>query len=66
MFECLLSTLARVCAVEIKRECVEKLQLLVILEQVLCLDPFRGLRILGDLSLQPVLPLDLARQHPLG
>src|SRR5262249_55198738 len=50
MFEFLLSALAWMCAIEIERKRVEKLQLLVVLEQVVVLDPARGLRILHQPS----------------
>src|SRR4029450_12762103 len=66
VFECLLGALAWMRTIEIERKRVEKLQLLVVLEQVIFLDPFRGLRILRNPSFQPLLPIDLASHHPLG
>src|SRR6516162_1452408 len=65
MFEFLLGALAWMRPIEIERERVEKLQLLVILEQMILLDPARGLRIFNDLSFQLALPIDLASEHPL-
>src|SRR5713101_6143139 len=55
--EFLLAALAWMRAIEIERERIEKLQLPVILEQVLLLDPLGRLRILRDLGFELLLPI---------
>src|SRR5262245_28272852 len=65
VLELRLAALARMDAVEIERKRVEELELLVVLEQPLLLDPARCLRILAELGLEPLLALELAVEHSL-
>ena len=53
-------------SVEVERKRVEELQLLVVLEQLSLLQPLRGLGILDDLRLQPLLPFEFAVEHLVG
>ena len=64
-FEILLAALAGVNAVEIKRQRIDKLQLLVVLEYLALVQPAGRLRIARKLALQPFLPLDLPIEHPI-
>ena len=54
-----------VLAVEVERQCIEELELLVVLHQMAILDPGGRGRILGKLGLQTVLPFQfgVARQR---
>ena len=65
VLELRLAALARVDPVEIERKRIEELELLVVLEQPLLLDPARCLRILAELGLEPLLSIDLAVEHSL-
>ena len=57
----LLAALTGMGPVEVERQGVEELQLLVVLEEVLLLEPCRRLRIPRDLVLQSFLPIQFAR-----
>jgi len=59
------TALAWVRPIEIERERIEELELLVVLEQPLVRDPGRRLRVLGEFSLEPLLTIDLAVEHSL-
>src|SRR5262245_22453250 len=59
------AALARMDPVEIERKRVEELEVLVVLEQPLLLDPARRLWILAELGLQPLLTIELAIEHSL-
>src|SRR5215469_2617650 len=65
MLELHFTALARMRPIEIERERIEELELLVVLEQPLILDPGRRLRVLGEFSLEPLLTIDLAVEHSL-
>src|SRR3954452_2847060 len=66
VLESLFGTFVRMHTVEIEREGVEELKLLVVLEQVLFLEPCRRLRLSCDLGLEPDLTVDLAFEHPFS
>src|SRR5262249_20595973 len=66
MSQFLFTTLARMDTVEIEGKQVEKLELLVVLEQVIFLDPPGRFRILHDLILKLLLPIDFPGEHPVG
>ena len=63
VLESLFGTFVRMHTVEIEREGVEELKLLVVLEQVLFLEPCRRLRLSCDLGLEPGLTVNLAFEH---
>src|SRR4051794_36374836 len=52
--------------IEVERERIEELQLAVVLEEMLLLNPLARLRVLGELGLEPRLARELALQHALG
>src|ERR1700704_1283879 len=51
--------------IEIERERIEELELLVVLEQTLVPDPGRRPRVLGEFGLEPLLTINLAVEHSL-
>ena len=63
MLELHFTALAWMRPIEIERERIEELELLVVLEQPLILDPGRRFRVLGEFSLEPLLTIDLAVEH---
>src|SRR5262249_2246834 len=66
MLKDLRAAFARVHPVEIERERVDELQLLVILKQLSLVQPVGKLRILAYVFLQPFLACEFAVQHALG
>src|SRR6516162_24297 len=66
MFEYLPAALAGMNAIEIERKRIEELQLFVILKEMFFLDPGGPFRTLCNLRFEPLLPIDLARKHPVG
>src|SRR5262249_59022233 len=65
MLELHFTALAWMRPIEIERERIEELELLVVLEQPVVLDPGRRLGALGEFSLEPLLTIDLAVEHSL-
>src|SRR5258707_14657784 len=65
MLELHFTTLPWMRPIEIERKRIEELELLVVLEQSLVLDPGRRLRVLGEFSLESLLTIDLATEHSL-
>ena len=66
MHEDFLAPLFRVDAVEIKGQRVAELQLLVVLEQVLLLDPCACFALVAELGFEPLLTCYFVREHAIG